>query len=273
MRKAFLLLTMLTFVFAVAACSSNNNGGNNNSTAGEVNTNTASETSDATDNSTASDNTSTDNATAKPEKVKLEYWHTYSDGEEKVLVDKIKPMFEQSHPNIELNLVRMPYEGLKDQVIAAVAGDAAPDLMRMDIIWVPELGKMGALAKLNDMPGFEDLKSTVFDGPLSTNQYDGNYYGVPLNTNTKVAIYNVDTLKEAGLTEPPATLDELVKAAEILKSKGKQGIGISGMGSWSILPYFWSLGGKLTSDDYKQVDGYLNSPETHQGAGNDCRLE
>jgi len=201
---------------------------------------------------------------APQERVTIEYWHTYSDQEEKVLAEQIKPLFEEAHPSIELKLTRMPYEGLKQQVLAAVAGDAAPDLMRMDIVWVPELAHQGALMRLDEKPGFEDVQANVFEGALATNYYDGGYYGVPLNTNTKVAIYNKATLAEAGLSAPPKTIDELVAAARTLKGKGKYGLGVGGMHSWGLLPYFWSLGGKLTNDDYTTVDGYLNSPESVQ---------
>ncbi|WP_158299445.1 extracellular solute-binding protein [Paenibacillus antri] len=196
------------------------------------------------------------------ERVTIEYWHTYSDQEEKVLAEQIKPLFEEKHPNIELKLTRMPYEGLKQQVLAAVAGDAAPDLMRMDIVWVPEMAHQGALMRLDEKPGFEVIQSSVFDGALATNYYDGGYYGVPLNTNTKVAIYHKATLEQAGLSAPPKTIDELVAAAKTLKAQGKYGLGVSGMHSWGLLPYFWSLGGSLTNDDYSAVEGYLNSPES-----------
>ncbi len=192
-------------------------------------------------------------------KVTIEFWHTYSDTEEKILVEKVKPAFEKSHSNIELKLTRMPYEGLKQQVIAGVAGEATPDLMRMDIIWVPEFASQGALLNLSEMPGFDAVQSSVFEGSLSTNIFEGNYYGLPLNTNTKIAIYNKDSLAEIGLSAPPKTIDELVAAAEALKAKGKYGIGISGAGAWSILPYFWSLGGSITNDDFTEVNGYLNS--------------
>jgi multiple sugar transport system substrate-binding protein len=246
MKKWWSILTVLALVF-VAACG----GGGSKSD---------SSPSGSAPGGSASASAPASQSAPPAEKVTIEYWHTYSDSEEKVLVEKIKPMFEQAYPNIELKLTRMPYEGLKDQVVAAVAGDAAPDLMRMDIIWVPELAKKGALAKLSGLPGFDDIKGSVFDGPMQTNVYNGEYYGVPLNTNTKIAIYNKDTLAEAGLSEPPKTMDELVQAAKTLKAKKKQGIGISGIHAWGLLPYFWSLGGTVTNEDYTKVDGYLNSP-------------
>lgn len=242
-RKALFGMLALMLVFALAACG----GGNNNNGGG---TNTANSGTNATNNG----------ETAEPaEKVTLEYWHTYSDAEEKVLVEKVKPAFEAAYPNITLNITRMPYEGLKQQVIAGVAGDAAPDLMRMDIIWVPEFAAQGALADVSKFEGFEELKASVFEGPMATNYYNEGYYGVPVNTNTKVAIYNKDTLAAAGLSEAPKTMDELVKAAEALKGQGKYGIGISGIHGWGMLPWFWSLGGTVTNEDYTKVDGYLNS--------------
>ncbi|WP_339205188.1 extracellular solute-binding protein [Paenibacillus sp. FSL K6-3182] len=196
-------------------------------------------------------------------KVTIEYWHTYSDQEEKVLTENIKPLFEKENPGIELKLTRMPYEGLKEQVIAGVAGDAAPDLMRMDIIWVPEFAKMGALQDISKNEGFDALKANTFEAPMETNAYNGGYYGVPVNTNTKIAIYNKAVLDEIGVKEAPATMDEFVAAAKLAVAKGKPGgIGIGGANVWAASPYFWSLGGSLTNEDYTKVDGYLNSPES-----------
>ncbi|WBL14597.1 extracellular solute-binding protein [Sutcliffiella sp. NC1] len=209
----------------------------------------------------SSDSSSTDKSSGK--KTVIEYWHTYSDQEEVVLTDKIKPMFEEAHPDIELKLTRMPYEGLKQQVIAGVSGNAAPDLMRMDIVWTSEFAQIGALQDLSGYEGFENVKNSVFEAPMATNFYDGKYYGLPVNTNTKIAIYNKQLLEKAGLSEAPETMDELVKAAEAAKTVGsKGGIGVGGSFAWGFLPYFWSLGGTLTNDVFTQFDGYINSPES-----------
>lgn len=236
-----LLALVLTFVLVLAACSGNGSGGSSNGGSG---------------NGGASNG---DGGNASGPRVTIEYWHTYSDAEEAVLTDRIKPMFEDAYPNIELKLTRMPYEGLKQQVIAGVAGDAAPDLMRMDIVWVPEFAAQNALMEVSQLAGFDELQASVFEAPMSTNFYNGGYYGVPVNTNTKVAIYNKATLAEAGLSEPPKTMDELVAAAERLKENGKYGVGIAGVHSWGLLPWFWSLGGSITNDEFNEVDGYLNS--------------
>lgn len=194
----------------------------------------------------------------------IDYWHTYGEQEEKVLSEEIKPAFEEEFPEYELKLTRQPVEGLKQQVIAGVSGGAAPDLMRMDIIWTSEFAQMGALANVSDMDGFEESKEKLFESPMSTNFYQGNYYGLPVNTNTKIAIYNKEKLEEAGFSEPPATMEELEEVARVAVDNGVKGaINMVGVGqTWDFLPYFWSLGGSLTNEDYTQFDGYLNSDES-----------
>lgn len=195
------------------------------------------------------------------EKTVIDYWHTYGEQEEKVLFNEIKPLFEEEFPQYELKLTRMPFEGLKQQVIAAVAGSATPDLMRMDIVWTAEFAELGALLDVSTLDGFEEVKEQLFEAPMSTNYFDGGYYGLPLNTNTKIAIYNKKLLNEAGFTEPPATMEELEEAARGSVAAGSDGgIGILGLGqTWEWLPYFWSLGGTLTNDDFTQYEGYINS--------------
>lgn len=195
------------------------------------------------------------------ERTVIDYWHTYGEQEERVLYNEIKPLFEEEFPQYELKLTRMPFEGLKQQVITAVAGSATPDLMRMDIVWTAEFAEMGALVDVSTLDGFEEVKEQLFEAPMSTNFYDGGYYGLPLNTNTKIAVYNEKLLNEAGFTEPPATMEELEEAARASVAAGSMGgIGILGLGqTWEWLPYFWSLGGTLTNDDFTQYEGYLNS--------------
>jgi len=244
-RKLALGITASALVFGLAACGSSDSGSSADATAKPGESAPATKTA------------------APKKKVTIEYWHTYSDQEEKVLKEEIKPLFEQENPNIELKLTRMPTEGLKQQVIAGVSGNAAPDLMRMDIVWVPEFAKMGALADLTKMADFDKVKSQLFDGPMATNFYDGKYYGVPVNTNTKVAIYNRKVLADAGLSDAPKTMAELENAAKTLKGKGYKGtIGAGGVHMWGLSPYFWSLGGKMISDDYKKAEGYTNSAES-----------
>ncbi len=237
----------LAAMLVLSACSGGNNGNNGgNGTATSEPTKPAAE------------------ATAKPtdkpaDPVTIEFWHAFGEGEEKVLLEEVMPKFGEKFPHITVKATRMPTENLDQQVITAAAGGAVPDVMRMDNTWIPRMAKEGVLQKVDGFPGFDQVVADSFKGPMSTNFYDGSYYGVPLDTNTKIAIYNKELLAEAGASAPPATIDELVALARNLKAKGKFGITIGGPDAWNMPPWFWSLGGRITDDNYTTATGHLNS--------------
>lgn len=187
----------------------------------------------------------------------ITFWHTYNtDGPENTqLNDVVLPAFAEVCPNITVDSVVMPYDGLHDQLVAAVSGGGLPDVMRIDIIWTPEFASLGALAEMDSLPGFAELKEQVLPGPLATNAYQGKYYGIPLDTNTQVLVYNTDLVPE-----PPTTLDELREMAEGLKDQPDTwGLALGGAGPWNVFPWFWTAGGQVTNEDYTQASGFLDS--------------
>jgi multiple sugar transport system substrate-binding protein len=195
------------------------------------------------------------------EPVTITFWHTYNtdSNENKMLTETVIPAFQKKYPNITVKSVVQPYDGLHDSLVTAAASGTAPDVMRMDIIWTPEFAKLQALEALDAYPGFGDLKKAVFPGPLATNVYKGKTYGLPLDTNTQVLVYNNDLLKQAGLTAAPKNADELIKYMSAFKGKdGQYGVALNSASTWQLLPFFWTLGGKLTNDDYSKATGFLN---------------
>ena len=103
--------------------------------------------------------------------------------------------FEELHPDVDVEALAVPYDELHQKLVTAVAGGTLPDLVRSDIIWVPELGELGVLVPLDEeMPDFQTLADQTYPGALATNFWDGHYYGLPLDTNTRVLMYNAATL-------------------------------------------------------------------------------
>src|SRR5690606_29394114 len=136
----------------------------------------------------------------------ITFWHTYStgSGEEQTMLEQVIPQFEAENPGITVEAVGFPYDEFRQKLLTAFAGGVVPDLVRMDIIWVPEFAEMGALERLDDYAGFAALRDGVFPGPLATNFWDGGYFGLPLDTNTQVMLYNADVI-----SSPPTSFDEL----------------------------------------------------------------
>ncbi|HTX80110.1 MAG TPA: extracellular solute-binding protein [Longilinea sp.] len=204
--------------------------------------------------------------TATTEPVTITFWHAYNADTETPFLEKtVIPAFEAANPGITVQDVDVPYDQFQQKLITAMAGGTAPDVARLDIIWVPQFAQMGALANLGeDLPDFNTLKDTVFPGPLSTNYYQGNYYGLPLDTNTRVLFYNQAMFDAAGITEPPATIDDFTADCAKIKALGadKYCYADGGTYGWAVDPWIWSFGGDMTDPTYTTSTGYFNSADT-----------
>lgn len=195
------------------------------------------------------------------------FWHAYSaDSPEVETLDTVLiPAFEEMYPEVDVKSVPVPYDDLRQKLITAVAGDQLPDLVRADIGWVPELAELGVLVPLSDdMPDFQDLADQMFPGTLATNLWEGKYYGLPLDTNTRVMLYNQQVLDTAGV-EVPTTVDELLDIAPALKDAGAYAFADNGASGWNVLPWIWSAGGAITNDEVTQASGFINSAESVAG--------
>ncbi len=195
------------------------------------------------------------------------FWHAYSaDSPEVATLDgELIPAFEAMYPDVTVKSVPVPYDDLHQKLITAVAGDQLPDLVRADIGWVSELADLGVLVPLSDeMPDFQAVADTTYPGTLATNLWQGKYYGLPLDTNTRVMMYNSDALAAAGV-DVPVTVDDLMDAAAALKANGSYVFADNGAGGWNSLPWIWSAGGDMTNADVTEASGYLNSKESVAG--------
>jgi multiple sugar transport system substrate-binding protein len=197
--------------------------------------------------------------------VTVTFWHSYNANstEQKQLEQVIIPRFEKTHAGIKVKDVAVPYEQLHQKLVTAVAGGSLPDLVRSDIIWVPELADLGVLAPLDSsLPGFKALTKTVYPGPLATNFWKGHYYGLPLDTNTQVWTYNRAAMEAAGLSAPPKTFAQLKSMAATAKAKGIYLYTDTDTSSWNMLPFIWSNGGDITNKTYTKATGFLNSAKS-----------
>ena len=204
--------------------------------------------------------------TPEPEgPVTISFWHIYSEEEMRMLEDTLIPRFEAAHPNVTVESVQIPYQEFRRKLLTSIAGGTAPDLIRSDIIWVPEFAHMGALVALDElMPDFQTYKEAVFPGPLATNFLNGHYYGLPLDTNCRVLTYNFAMFEAAGIDAPPATMNEFLEACKKIKTLGedKYCFADGGTYAWAVNPWIWSFGGDVTDPDLTVATGYLDGPDT-----------
>jgi ABC-type sugar transport system, periplasmic component len=204
---------------------------------------------------------------AKSSDTEITFWHTYNEEgvENTTLVKTLIPQFEASHPNIKVKAVSVPYDNFREKLLAAIAAGDAPDLIRSDIIWVPEFASRGTLAALDTaLPDFAKYKAIVYPGPLSTNLWKGHYYGLPLDTNTKVWLYNQALYAKAKVNEAPKSLSQLESIGAAIKKADPKAylFAADGLFAWVTLPWIWSFGGDITDPAVTRASGYLNGPDT-----------
>ncbi len=199
--------------------------------------------------------------------VTITFWGAYGNGGNSTQQDALNktliPAFEAANPGIKVKYVDIPYDDLLQKLTTSAAGDALPDLVRADLGWVPQFADLGVLVPLSDaMDDFQKLADATYPGSLSTNLYQGKYYGLPLDTNTRVLVTSQAALDAAGLSAPPATFDELKAMAAALKGTGISIFADSKLQAWNISPWIWSGGGAITNEDLTKATGYLDSPKS-----------
>ena len=190
----------------------------------------------------------------------ITFWHAYGDAETPVIDDVIIPMFEAANPDIKVDAVRQSGD-FNQMIVAALGTGVVPDVARVDITKTSAYAKLGGIVAMDGFKGFDTLRDAVLEGPLSTNLWNGHYYGLPLNTNCKAAVVNLEQMKALGFDGAPATMEEFIAACKA-KAPGEYKLNVSGLGDWDMYTYFWLFGGVLTDDGFTKASGYLDSDQS-----------
>lgn len=217
---------------------------------------------------------SADNQSAVPEKeeekeVTIDFWHHYSaqSAENETLMNVLIPEFEKQNPGIKVNAVSHEWADLHDKILISAQSNTLPDVARLDSAWIPEFEASSILMALDEeMPDFSDVSKNLLESAMSTAKIGDHYYGLALNTNTKILFYNEEALKAAGIN-PPKTMEEFVAAATSLSGTNENGQQVWGyeepaLSGWNLCPFIWSCGGDLLNPEQTKASGYINGPKT-----------
>jgi raffinose/stachyose/melibiose transport system substrate-binding protein len=161
---------------------------------------------------------------------KITLWHWMTDRD-----DTFKKLAKQYKELTGIDVVVQlfaPSDSFSQKVIAAAQANVLPDIYGV-------LDKKAILADFVHAKLVEDLTpamsmdnaawgSTFFDKALADKRFEADniykvkpgIYGVPIDVTNEQMLYNKRLLAKAGITTPPATYDEFIKAVEALKRVG-----------------------------------------------------
>lgn len=128
--------------------------------------------------------------------------------------------FEKQHPDVKVNLEFVPYEALHDKIVAARgAGGNGYDVVLFDAIWPAEFSRFDLLQDVSSRIA-ADEREKIFPGAMNTVVYQGKTLGMPWILDTKYLYYNKAMLDKAGIKTPPASWQQVMDDAKVLKDKG-----------------------------------------------------
>ncbi len=176
----------------------------------------------------------------------IDVWAMGTEGEN---LGVLAESFMADNPDITVTVTPVPWDAAHDRIVNAIAGGEVPDVTMVGTTW---MGEFAALGGLDPTPSNID-GSQFFEGAWNTTIVDGTSYAVPWYVETRLLYYRTDLAAEGGVTEAPATWDDLKALAEGIQGAGAQyGINLQpgGTGSWqTFMPFFWQAGGEILGED------------------------
>jgi multiple sugar transport system substrate-binding protein len=184
-------------------------------------------------------------------------------------VKALAKKFHAEHPNITVKFQNVPAEEASQKLTAQIAGGNPPDAAYVDAGTVAAFASRKSLVNLDDYIGRSDVvdpKDYVEAFKTST-VFEKSMYGLPFDGESTGLFYRKDLFEAAGIKAPPKTWEEFSAAAAALTKPEQKQYGYALFAPESAYywyPWLWQSGGKLLSDDGKQV--LFNAPEAKQSA-------
>lgn len=140
----------------------------------------------------------------------------YSDGTT-ALWEEIIASFEEENDGITVNLEVQSWDNINDVIRTKVQAGQAPDILNIDAF--SGFAKDDLLYPAEDVVSAETLDDFQ-ESFVENASLDGTVYGLPMIASARALFYNQDVLTQAGITEPPATWDDLLAAATAITDLG-----------------------------------------------------
>lgn len=130
--------------------------------------------------------------------------------------------YEAQHPGIRIIHQQVSYEDFFQTVLISRVGRSPVDIYSLYSIWAPQLTATGALdIPPPDIDRF--VRANYTPATIGAATIDGRLWGIPSAVSVYQLVYNKTLLTAAGFRAPPRTLDDLMRIADAITKKNRQG--------------------------------------------------
>ena len=161
--------------------------------------------------------------------------------------------FNASHKNLKVNVVPVADADYITKLATAIRAGTEPDLASLDDvdseIFISKNEFLNVTKEVNAL----SYKDKLSPGALKLATSNGQYYGVPDFADMSVLWYNKTLFKQAGLSQPPATLPQILTDAQKIKALGGSNYGFSFAGdcpgclTFTLMPNVYAGGDDVLS--------------------------
>ncbi len=169
--------------------------------------------------------------------------------------------FERAHPGVRVSVDRASIRLMPDVVRAEISTGNAPDVVQGHAF---SAASQGLAEPLDDLWPGRLTADEYFPGAVQDVTWAGRIYGVPLDTNALVLIYNEDHLRQAGvpLPLPRMTFEDFRNLARALTAPdGSRRAIAMPTSTWWTYGWVAANGGELVTSPDGTPRFSLDSPE------------
>jgi putative chitobiose transport system substrate-binding protein len=148
----------------------------------------------------------------------VEFWTMQLQPKFTEYFNKLITEFEGQQPDYAVRWVDVPWSAMESKILTAVSAQTAPDVVNLNPNFASQLASRNAWLELDSVLTPE-IRDRYLPKIWQANQIDGKTFGIPWYLTTRISFYNQDLFKQAGVTTPPKTYEDLAVLAKQMKEK------------------------------------------------------
>lgn len=133
------------------------------------------------------------------------YWALY-DGLTEDYRRELEQAFMDEHPDIDLEIVPIPWDDMHDQIMTSIAAGDPPEVSVIGTRWLLELLELEAVTPVEDHVS-QELLDNIAEGAKEA-EIEGTLWGLPVAAGARILTINRDLADTV-----PGTMEELREAA------------------------------------------------------------
>ncbi|MBB2921695.1 raffinose/stachyose/melibiose transport system substrate-binding protein [Cellulomonas cellasea] len=169
----------------------------------------------------------------------LTWWHNSNNEPGKGYYEKVAADFEAANPGVTVEISALAHEDMLTKLDASFQTGDTPD-----VYMERGGGELAAHVEAGLVQDLSDGSSEAIEkigGSVAGWQVDGKTYALPFSLGVVGFWYNKALFQQAGITEPPATMADLIAAADKLKAAGIEPISVGAGDKWPAAHYWYYM--------------------------------